>query len=463
MDRYDVAVIGAGPGGYVTAIRAAHRGASVALVEKDATLGGTCLNVGCIPSKVLLECSEAYHTAAERLGEMGVQVEGVSFDLQQMMARKERIVGELTAGIAGLMKRNGVTVVRGTGTVPQPGRVIVETGDGDVELGADAVVLATGSHPVELPFLPFDGRRVIDSTGALSLQQVPQHLVVIGAGAVGLELGSVWRRLGAEVTVVEMLKQVTPFADQQAAKALERSLKKQGLNLALRTRVVEARVGEDDVELTVEDAKGRQQTLGGDRVLVAVGRRPASAGLERLGLRLDGAGHVQVDDQLQTRVPGIYAIGDLVPGPMLAHKAEHEGVAVADVLAGDAIHLDHSAIPSVVYTDPELAVVGATEAQLKQQGLPYQVGRFQFRANGRAKSLGAEDGMTKVLAHADTGRLLGVSVVGARASEMIAEAVVAMRLGATATQLGHTVHAHPTLSEIVKEAALAAGERAIHA
>ena len=463
MDRYDVAVVGAGPGGYVTAIRASQRGLSVALVEKDASLGGTCLNVGCIPSKVLLECSEAYHTAAERLGEMGVQVDGVSFDLAQMMARKERIVGELTDGITGLMKRNGVTVIRGVGTVPDPGRVTVKTDNGDIEILADAVVLATGSVPVELPFLPFDGRRVIDSTGALALDEVPRHLVVIGAGAVGLELGSVWRRLGAEVTVVEMLKQVTPFADQQAAKALERALKNQGLTLKLKTRVVEARVGEDDVELTLQDVKGRRQTVSGDRVLVAVGRRPASAGLDHLGLHLDAGGRVLVDDKLQTGVRGIYAIGDLVPGPMLAHKAEHEGVAVADVLAGAEAHVDRGVIPSVVYTDPELAVVGATEAQLKEQGLPYKVGRFQFRANGRAKSLGSEDGMAKVLAHADNGRLLGVAVVGPRASEMIAEAVVAMHLGATAAQLGHTVHAHPTLSEIVKEAALAATGRAIHA
>jgi dihydrolipoamide dehydrogenase len=462
MTTHDVAIIGAGPGGYVAAIRCAQLGLSAVLVDRNPALGGTCLNVGCISSKVLLESSEAYFHATGHLSTLGVNVDGVTFDLPAILERKERVVGELTAGIGGLMKRNKVTVIQGHGEVTGPGHVRVTTVDGVQDIEAASIVLALGSVPVELPFLPFDGDRIIDSTAALSLTDVPEHLVVIGAGAVGLELGSVWRRLGAAVTVVEMLKQVTPFADQQAAKTLERSLKKQGLKLELKTTVTSADVGDDSVTLHLEDARGRTKDISCDKVLVAVGRRPASAGLALDGLNIDARGRVIVDDHFRTGVPGLYAIGDLVPGPMLAHKAEQEGAAVAEVIAGNIAHVDYDSIPSVVYTDPELASVGATEAQLKEQGLAYDVGRFQFRANGRAKSLGQEEGMAKVLSSSETGKILGVHIVGPRASEMIAEAVVAMHLGATAQQLGHTVHAHPTLSEIVKEAALGAGGKAIH-
>ena len=462
MTHHDVTIIGAGPGGYVAAIRSAQLGLSVALVDKNASLGGTCLNVGCIPSKVLLESSEAFEHTSGHLAALGVNVEGASFDLGAIQERKQRVVTELTSGIAGLMKRNEVTVIQGTGEVVEPGHVRVTTAEGVEELQTTNVVLALGSVPVQLPFLPFDGDRILDSTGALNLTDVPDHLVVIGAGAVGLELGSVWRRLGAQVTVVEMLKQVTPFADQQAAKTLERSLKKQGLKLELKTTVQSAELDADGVTLNLEDARGRVRSISCDKVLVAVGRRPASAGLTLDGLDIDARGRVLVDDHFRTGVPGVYAIGDLVPGPMLAHKAEQEGYAVAEVIAGNTAHVDYDSIPSVVYTDPELASVGATEAQLKEQELEYHVGRFQFRANGRAKSLGQEEGMAKVLSSVETGKILGVHIVGPRASEMIAEAVVAMHLGATAQQLGHTVHAHPTLSEIVKEAALGAGGKAIH-
>ena len=465
MERFDVIVIGGGPGGYVAAIRAAQRGRSVVLGDRGEALGGTCLNVGCIPSKALLEASEAVHLARHGLAVHGVTVGEVSFDLDVMMQRKRQVVRELTDGIAGLMKRNRVTVLQGTGDVPEPGTVLVHTAEGTVELAAESTVLATGSVPVELPFLPFDGERVIDSTAALSLDAVPRHLVVIGGGAVGLELGSVWRRLGAEVTVVEMMKQITPFADQQAAKTLERALKKQGMAFKLRHTVTSAEVVGDEVTLVLQDGKGRTSGLTADRVLVAVGRRPHHGGIDLagLGVRVDDRGRAVVDDNLRTGVPGLYAIGDLVPGPMLAHKAEQEGVSVAEVIAGGHANVDYSVVPSVVYTDPELAAVGATEQQLKAQGLEYRVGRFHYRANGRAKSMAAEDGMAKVLASATDGRLLGVQVVGARASELIGEAVVAMARGATAAQLGHTVHAHPTLSEILKEAALAAADEALHA
>ncbi len=462
MTTHDVTIIGAGPGGYVAAIRCAQLGLSVALVDRNASLGGTCLNVGCIPSKVLLESSEAFEHTSGHLASLGVNVDGASYDLDAIQERKRRVVTELTTGIAGLMKRNKVTVVQGVGEVVEPGHVRVTTDDGVQDLQTKNIVLALGSVPVQLPFLPFDGDRVIDSTGALNLTEVPDHLVVIGAGAVGLELGSVWRRLGAQVTVVEMLKQVTPFADQQAAKTLERSLKKQGLALELKTTVKSADVTDDGVMLHLEDVKGRTKDISCDKVLVAVGRRPASAGLTLDGLNIDAAGRVLVDDHFRTGVPGVFAIGDLVPGPMLAHKAEHEGVAVADVIAGNSAHVDYDVIPSVVYTDPELASVGATEAQLKEQGIAYATGRFQFRANGRAKSLGQEEGMAKVLSSSETGKILGAHIVGPRASEMIAEVVVAMHFGATAQQLGHTVHAHPTLSEIVKEAALGSGGKAIH-
>lgn len=463
MDPFDVAVIGSGPGGYVCAIRAAQLGLRTALVERDETLGGTCLNVGCIPSKVLLESSELFHVTATRGADFGFSVDGVTLDLPAMMARKERIVGELTTGVAGLMKKNKVTVLRGTGSIAAVDRVLVRGPDGDQTIQARNIVLATGSVPVELPFLPFDGERVIDSTGALALTQVPARLAVIGAGAVGLELGSVWARLGAQVTVVEMLKQVTPFADQQVAKALERALKKQGLTIKLKTMVRSATVEPDGVTLQLEGKKTEE--LVADRVLVAVGRKPYTdgLGLEATGVRLTEHGRIAVDDRLHTGVGGIWAIGDVIDGPMLAHKAEEEGVAVAERIAGKPGHVSYDAVPSVVYTDPELASVGLTQAQAKEQGLEVKIGSFPFRANGRAKALGSEEGMVKIIADAETDRILGAHIVGCRASEMIAELVMALEFRGSAEDVGRIVHAHPTLSEIVKEAALAVSGAAIHA
>ena len=442
MDNFDLVVIGAGPGGYVCAIRAAQLGMKVALVEKRSTLGGTCLNVGCIPSKALLESSEVFEETMNHTADHGVVVGNIGLDLEGMMARKDRIVGELTGA----------------------DKVVVHGDDGITELGAKHVCLAMGSTVIDLPFLPIDGDRVVSSTEALSFDSVPKHLVVIGAGAVGLELGSVWRRLGAQVTVIEMLPTITPFADKQMSKALERALSDQGVEIRLDTRLTTAKVLKTKVKLSVEHTKTGSETIECDRVLVAVGRRPvtAGAGLEEAGITLDDAGRVEVDEHLQTNLMNVYAIGDIVRGPMLAHKAEDEGVAVAEHIAGMPGHVNYDVIPNVVYTDPELAMVGRTEAELKEADVPYNTGRFMFRANGRAKSLGNETGMVKILANKETDEILGVHMVGPRVSELIAEAAMAMEMRASAEDLARTCHAHPTLAEVVKEAALAVDKRAIH-
>ncbi len=464
MDNFDFVVIGAGPGGYVSAIRAAQLGMKVALVEKRPALGGTCLNVGCIPSKALLESSEIFEQTLGHADEHGVVVGDVGLDLEAMMARKERIVGELTGGVAMLMKKNKVEVFTGRGELAGADKVQIHGDDGTSEIGAKHICLATGSTTIDLPFLPIDGNRVVSSTEALAFDSVPKHLVVIGAGAVGLELGSVWRRLGAKVTVIEMLPTITPFADKQMAKTLERALADQGIEFRLDTTVTSAKVLKTKVKLTVENAKTGTETIDCDRVLVAVGRRPVTAGvgLEEIGIKLDDAGRVEVDDHLQTNIPTVYAIGDLVRGPMLAHKAEDEGMAVAELIAGMPGHVNYEVIPNVVYTDPELAMVGRTEAELKAAGIPFNTGRFMFRANGRAKSLGNETGMVKILAHKETDEILGVHMVGPRVSELIAEATIAMEMHASAEDLARSCHAHPTLAEVVKEAALAVDKRAIH-
>ena len=463
MAIYDLAIIGAGPGGYVCAIRAAQLGLKTALVEKRTTLGGTCLNVGCIPSKALLESSELFAGANHSFVAHGIVLDRVKLDLDRMMARKGQIVQELVDGVALLMRKNKVDVHNGRGVVTAPGRVAVH-GDGDVELEARAICLAMGSEPVELPFLRFDGSKVVSSTEALSFASVPKRLLVIGAGAVGLELGSVWNRLGARVTVVEMLPTIAPFADKQMSNALQRALAGQGLEFRLQTKVTGARVLARTVKVTVEDREGATEDLSCDRVLVAVGRRPNTegSGLDRLGVALDQQGRVQVDEHYQTNVSGVYAIGDLIRGPMLAHKAEDEGIALAEILAGKPGHVNYDTIPNVVYTEPELATVGRTEAELKEAGIPFSTGRFMFRPNGRAKSLGLLDGMVKILAHKETDEILGVHMVGPRVSELIAEAAVAMEFRASAEDLARTCHAHPTLSEVVREAALAVDNRSIH-
>ena len=482
MDSFDRIVVGAGPGGYVAAIRAAQLGAKVGLVDPNPVLGGTCLRVGCIPSKVLLESSELYHTVRHRAAEHGVLVreDAVSFDLGAMMARKERVVKELTDGLTALMRKNRVVVFRGSGCLKADGVVEVtpvpaegaepattaqgEPPDGVVALRAPAIILATGSEPVALPSMPFDGVHIVSSTEALAFDRLPAHLVVVGGGAIGLELGSVWCRLGARVTVVELLPQIVPFADKQIVQLLSRALKKQGLDLKVSARVEDARVDGDEILVRVLDKTGQMSELRCDKLLVAVGRRPHSAdlGLEERGVELEAGGRVKIDERFASSVPGIYAIGDLVRGPMLAHKAEDEGAAVAELLAGKAGHVNYDAVPSVVYTAPELAQVGITEEQAKERGIEVRTGKFFFKGNGRAKSLGEEDGMVKILADAKSDRLLGVHIIGPRASDLIAEAVVAMELGASAEDLARTVHAHPTLSEAVKEAAQAVDNRAIH-
>lgn len=464
MSTLDVIVVGAGPGGYVAAIRAAQMGRRVALIERAPRLGGTCLRVGCIPTKALLHSSELYAQACHRFADHGIHTGELRLDLSALLARKERIVEELTGGVGLLMKKHKIDVHRGTGRLVGPGRVLVSGASEGTELRAAAVILATGGRPIALGPLPVDGERVVDSTGALGFSEVPRRLVVVGGGAIGLELGSVWQRLGAEVTVVELMPQIVPQADSQVAKMLQRALSKQGLSFLLRTRVTGAeRVG-DELRVTVRDDRDRARVLLADRLLVAVGREPCTEGLglDEAGVALDERCRVAVDARWETSVPGVYAIGDLVAGPMLAHKASEEGVAVAELLSGRKPSLRPDTIPNVVYTAPELATVGLDEGTAKARGLETKAARFYFQANGRARTLGETDGLVKLVAEASTGRLLGVSVVGPHASELIGEAVVAMGLDARAADLADAVHAHPTLSEAIKEAALALDGRAIH-
>ena len=464
MRPFDLAVIGAGPGGYVAAIRAAQLGLRVALIEKEARLGGTCLNVGCIPSKALLESSGLYYQATHAFPDHGITTGPVSFDLAGMMARKDRVVEALTGGIGLLMKKNKIKVLRGPGRLAGPNRILVSRAEGDEEVEAGNILLAMGSVPIEVPSLPFDGHHIVTSTEALSFDRVPEHLVVVGAGAVGLELGSVWARLGAQVTVIEMLPVIVPFADRQIARALQKSLVKQGLAFRLASRVTDARIDGDRITVTIRNEKDESEVVTCDRLLVAVGRRPLTdgAGLSEAGVSVGGDARIEVDERLETSVPGVYAIGDLVRGPMLAHKAEEEGTAVAEQIAGKPGHVNYPAIPSVVYTSPEVGQVGMTEAEAKDRGLAIKSGRFYFKANARAKCMGEEDGLVKVIAHAETDRLLGLHILGPHASEMIAEAVTAFEFGGSAEDVGRTVHAHPTLSEVVKEAALAVERRQIH-
>lgn len=463
MSAYDLVVIGAGPGGYTGAIRAAQLGLKVALVEKDKTLGGTCLNVGCIPSKALLESSEHFAAARHELKDHGVEVGGVKLNLEQMLARKDKIVKDLTGGVAFLMKKNKIDVISGIGKVTSPTQVEVTGREGKQVLEAKNIMLATGSVVNTLPNLAFDGKSIISSTEALSLPKVPEHLIVVGGGVIGLELGSVWLRLGAKVTVLEYLDRICPTMDAQTTRRLQMILGKQGMEFIFQVKVTGAKVGKSGVQVSYEDLKdGGEKSISGDVVLVATGRKPFSEGLglDELGIERDKRGFVVVNDHYQTKYPNIYAIGDLIPGPMLAHKAEEEGVAVAEILGGHSGHVNYETVPSVVYTWPELASVGATEEQLKENGTPYKAGSFPFTANARAKAIGMTDGFVKVLAHAETDRILGVHVLGPRASDVLAEAVVAMEFGASSEDLARSFHAHPTLSEVMREAALAVDKRA---
>ena len=460
-DSFDVIVIGAGPGGYVCAIRAAQLGMKVACVEKRATLGGTCLNVGCIPSKALLQSSEHFDEALHKLADHGVSVGSVTLDLARMQARKGEVVGANVKGVEFLFKKNKVTWLKGEGRITGPGAVMV---DGK-PYSAKHIVIATGSESIPLPGVEVDEARIVTSTGALELASVPKHLVVIGGGYIGLELGSVWRRLGAEVTVVEYLDRIVPAMDGEVGKAFERILSKQGITFRLSTKVTGAAVSNAGVALTIEPAAGgAAETLNADVVLLAIGRRAytANLGLQEAGVATDERGRVVTDGHFATNVPGIWAIGDVIAGPMLAHKAEEEGVALAETLAGQKPHLDYDTIPGVVYTWPEVATVGRTEEQLKAANIAYKVGKFPFTANGRARAMGDMDGFVKLLADARTDKLLGAHIIGPDAGTLIAELALAMEFGASAEDVARTCHAHPSLNEAVKEAALAVAGRALH-
>ena len=466
--EFDLAVIGGGPGGYVAALRAAQLGLRVACIDRRQRLGGTCLNVGCIPSKALLHSSEHFHFAREELAAHGVKTGKIGLDLAAMMARKDKVVADLGKGIDFLLDKNKVTKITGTAALSAPGEVTVKPEKGKArKLTAAHILIATGSDSAALPGIEIDEKKIVTSTGALALAAVPKRLVVIGAGAIGLELGSVWRRLGAEVTVVEFLDRILPGMDGEIAKQAQRVLARQGLSFKLGTKVASAKKTRAGVELSLEPAagKGKAEKLAADVVLVAVGRRPRTAelGLDAAGVACDARGFVQVDDRFRTGAEGIYAIGDVIGGAMLAHKAEEEGVAVAEILAGKPGHVNYGVIPAVVYTWPEVAAVGLSEEEAKEAGRDIRVGKFPFAANSRARTSGATDGLVKIVADAKSDRVLGVHILGPDAGTLIAEAAMAMEFGASAEDIARTCHAHPSLPEAMKEAALAVAGRALHA
>ena len=463
---YDLIVIGTGPGGYVCAIRAAQLGLKTAVVEKRATFGGTCLNIGCIPSKALLHASELFEEAAHTFGKMGIGVSAPKLDLKAMMAFKDEGVDGNVKGVEFLLKKNKVDTFHGAGRIAAPGKVEVKGADGKTQtLESKSIVIATGSEVARLKGIDIDEKRIVSSTGALSLPEVPKHLLVVGAGVIGLELGSVWRRLGAQVTVVEFLDGVLPGMDGEVRRQAQRLFEKQGMTFKLSSKVTAVDSSGKRLKVTIEPAKGgAAETVEADIVLVAIGRVPYTdgLGLKEAGVKLDERGRIVVDHYYATSVPGIWAIGDVIAGPMLAHKAEDEGVAVAEILVGEAGHVNYDAIPNVVYTYPEIATVGKSEDDLKAAGVSYNVGKFPFTANGRAKVNLTTDGFVKILADVKTDRVLGVQLICADAGNMIAEAAIAMEFGASAEDIARTCHAHPTLSEAVKEAAMAVAKRAIH-
>ena len=456
--EHDLAVIGAGPGGYVAAIRAAQLGLNVACVEREPALGGTCLRIGCIPSKALLESSERFHEAQSGLATHGVKLSGVELDLPTMMRRKDQVVSTLTKGVDFLFKKNKITRYSGTARVNAPGRVLVDNG---TEIHAKNIIIATGSVPASLPNIAFDGQRICSSTEALAFDSAPKHLAVIGAGCIGLELGSVWRRLGAQVTVLEYLDRILPGMDAEIATEAQKLFQKQGLELRLETKVRSAFAKGASCIVEVEGA----EPIVCDRVLVAVGRKPntQNLGLESAKVKLDDKGRIEVNEHFQTTSPGIYAIGDVIRGPMLAHKAEEEGIACVEHIVTGYGHVDYNAIPGIVYTQPEIASVGKTEEELRNARVDYKKGTFPFRANGRALALAQVEGKIKILADKSTDRILGIHIIGPRAGDLIAEAAAAIAFSASAEDIARTPHAHPTLAEALKEAALAVDRRAIHA
>jgi dihydrolipoyl dehydrogenase len=461
-ERYDVIVIGGGPGGYVAAIRAAQLGLKTACVDSRATLGGTCLNIGCIPSKALLQSSEKFAEAKLTLAVHGVRVDEVGLDLGAMMARKDQVVTTLTRGVEFLFRKNKIDWLKGTGHIAAPRHITIAGADGVVnEVDAGAVIIATGSESTPLPGVMIDEKRIVSSTGALAFDHVPGRLIVIGGGYIGLELGSVWRRLGAEVTVVELLDRIVPTMDRELGTALQRVLTRSGIAFRLGAKVAGISEGPDGLTVVLA---GQSQNLMADAVLVAVGRRPYTEGLglEALGVERDAQGRIAVDDAFATNIPGVYAIGDAIRGPMLAHKAMDEGAALAERLAGQKPSIDYDAIPAVVYTWPEVASVGKTEEELKASAIPYNVGKFPFTATPRARTNGDTEGFVKILADSASDRVLGVHIIGPDAGTMIAEAALAIEFGASAEDIARTCHAHPTLNEAMKEAALAVAGRAIH-
>lgn len=468
MKEFDLVVIGGGPAGYVSAIRAAQLKMSVAIIEKRATLGGTCLNVGCIPSKALLDSSEHYEAALKHFGEHGITVKEVKMDVSQMLKRKDKVVSEVTSGVDFLMKKNKIERFAGFGQVTGPNEVAVLDAEkkATVEtLKAQKIIIATGSVPIELPTVPVDGKLIITSDHAIALPKVPQHMIVIGAGVIGLELGSVWRRLGAKVSVIEFLPRLFGTADRQMSNLAQRIYEQQGIEFFFEHKVEKAEAKGKVAVVTVKNPAGETKTFEGDVVLCAVGRKPYldGLGLDKVGVKLTERGRVAVDmHTYQTSVPSIYAIGDCINGPMLAHKAMEEGVACVEVMAGQAGHVNYDVIPGIVYTHPEVAWVGLGEEELKEKGIEYKIGRSFFKPNGRAKAMMEGDGQLKLISDKKTDRLLGAYIVGARASELIAELTLAMEFGASAEDVARTCHAHPTLSEIIKDAAENNGGWAIH-
>lgn len=462
---YDLIVIGSGPGGYIAAIRAAQLGLKVACIERYATFGGTCLNVGCIPSKALLVSSEHFEGTKHHMAEHGIEVSDVSLNLDKMLERKRGVVNQLTDGVAYLFRKNKIDGIQGHATILSAQKVKVVDGEGNArELDAKRLLIATGSKPISLPGITIDKDRIVDSTGALEFKEVPKHLIIIGAGVIGLELGSVWRRLGAKVTVIEYMPKILGNSDQELAKEALRLFKKQGIEFILQAKVTGADAQAEHVDVTYEDKDGNSQSIQGDRLLVCVGRKPYThnLGLEHIGLELNKRGQIEVDHDFQTSVKGVYAIGDVIPGPMLAHKAEEEGVICVERMTGVGSHINYDAIPDVVYTEPEIASVGKTEEALKEAGIKYKKGKFPFSANARAKALLSTQGFVKILADERTDRILGAQIIGPRAGDLIAELAVAIEFGASSEDIARSSHAHPTLAEVIKEAALAVDGRTLN-
>jgi dihydrolipoamide dehydrogenase len=464
MEKFDVIIIGSGPGGYVAAIRAGQLGLKTAIVEKDKELGGTCLNIGCIPSKALLTSSDHFSFAKKEASKHGIVIDNVTVDIGKMLQRKDKVVKTLTGGVRALMKTNKVTTLEGMGTITAPGKVSVKSSNGETqEVEATHIIIATGSVPVELPFAKFDGKTIVSSTEALSFTAPPAKLLVIGAGAIGLELGSVWARLGSEVTVLEFLPRIALGFDLELSNLLQRALTAQGMTFHLETKVSAVKVDGDRATATATKA-GEELNFEADKILVSVGRRPFADGVgaDKIGVQFDDRKRIKVDEHFKTNVEGVYAIGDVIAGPMLAHKAEEEGIACVETIAGKSGHVNYDVIPGIIYTNPELAGVGLTEDQAKEKGIEVRIGKFPFRANGRALANEDAEGMVKFVADAKTDRILGAHILQHAASELIAEAASVMEFGGSAEDLGRTCHSHPTLSEAVKEAALAVDKRALH-